>query len=245
MDSIIEIVGTSHIAKHSKKLIKEKFLDLEPDIIAVELDKNRLQSLLNPQNKNLPSPKLIFSVGFVGYLFVLLGSIIQKKLGSSVGVMPGEDMLYAVQLAKNNKLDLALIDRPIQITLRRLSKQFTFKEKFKVLVDILKIPFQFLYFLLLPKKSKKKLLQSKSKKSFSLNEVPGDDVIQPIMDLLEKRYPSLFKVLITERNYFMMRRLVILTKKNPNKKILAVVGAGHKKGMLILKNKLLREIEVV
>ena len=130
MDNI-HIIGTSHIAKQSEVDIKNAFLSIQPDFIAIELDKDRLQSLLSPQKKSMPSISLVRQVGLVGFFFVVIGAYAQKKLGKLVGVTPGADMLYAVNLAKNNKLSLALVDRPIHQTLRRLSKAFTLKEKMR------------------------------------------------------------------------------------------------------------------
>lgn len=226
----IHIVGTSHVAKQSELNIKNAFLSFQPDFIAIELDKDRLQSLLSPQKKSSPSLRLLRQVGFVGFFFVLIGGYAQKKLGKLVGVTPGTDMLYAVHLANNNSLSLALVDRPIQQTLRRLSKSFTFKEKIRVVGDICKAPFQVVFLKLFKSKSKKIV----KKGTFDLSSIPEKDVILYLMEMLKKRYPSLYNVLIEERNHYMAKRLVLLAKKNPDKKILAVVGAGHKEGMLKL-----------
>lgn len=229
MDNI-HIIGTSHIAKQSELDIKNGFLSFQPDFIAIELDKDRLQSLLSPQKKSSPSLRLVRQVGLVGFFFVMIGGFAQKKLGKLVGVTPGADMLYAVHLAKNNELSLALVDRPIHQTLRRLSKAFTFREKMRFVGDICKAPFQLLFAKLFKFKSKK----ITKKGNFNLNTIPEKDVIIYLMDMLKQRYPSLYSVLIEERNHYMVKRLVLLAKKNPDKKILAVVGAGHKEGMLNL-----------
>ena len=74
------IVGTSHVSSQSVKKI-EKTIDKEsPGIIAVELDKKRLHSLLNQDAKdNKLNLAFIRSVGFKGFLFALLGSWLQRK----------------------------------------------------------------------------------------------------------------------------------------------------------------------
>jgi len=46
---------------------------------------------------------------------------------------------------------------------------------------------------------------------------------------LKKRYPKIYKVLVDDRNRYMAKKLAKIVMKEPNKKILAVVGAGHKK----------------
>ena len=47
------------------------------------------------------------------------------------------------------------------------------------------------------------------------------------MKIAKKRYPGMFRVLVTERNHYMANALVKIAQQNPDKKILAVMGAGH------------------
>ena len=49
---------------------------------------------------------------------------------------------------------------------------------------------------------------------------------------VKKRYPSIYKTLILERNVFMAQQLSNLLKTN--KKILAIVGAGHEDDLVKL-----------
>ena len=49
IDDNIRLVGTAHISRSSADLVKEQIADFEPDIVAVELDVDRLQALQNPQ----------------------------------------------------------------------------------------------------------------------------------------------------------------------------------------------------
>lgn len=210
-DSLV-ILGTSHIAKQSLDEIKDVFLSEKPDIIAVELDGSRLNSLLNQNSKqkNVSLYEGIKMFGVKGYLFAILGKYAQKKLGMRTGINPGSDMLLGVQLARNNFLDLELIDRHIQITLKRLSKYFTWKERFRLVYDVL-----FGHF------DKSQIVK------IDLNKVPDSETIHVLLKSLKDRYPSFYNVLIHERNVFMAKKLVLIHKNNPSKKIMALVGAGH------------------
>ena len=102
----IKVIGTSHVAKRSVKEIEKVFEEFQPDIIAVELDKRRLQALME-QEKGEKDQRLPFSlikqVGVTGYLFAVIGKSVQKKMGNIMNVNPGVDMLQAVNLAKKNK----------------------------------------------------------------------------------------------------------------------------------------------
>lgn len=208
------IIGTSHIAKKSVKDINEKFLELNPDVVCVELDHKRLHALLTDAKPNY-SLSGIKTYGLQGYLFAVIAGVLQRKLGNVVGIKPGSDMLTAVNLVRKNNKQLILIDQDIEITLRRFSKQFTFKEKMRMLWDLIRSPFA-------------------PKIKIDLNNVPKGELINKMMGELKNRYPSIYNVLIYERNIVMAKNLVKIMEKNPEKKILAVIGAGHEKEMLVL-----------
>jgi pheromone shutdown-related protein TraB len=207
----IMIIGTSHISSKSILEIENQFRAYDPDIVAVELDRGRLHALLHNAKPNY-SLKLINQIGLTGYLFAILGSILQKKLGDIVGIVPGSEMLRASMLARESKKRLALIDQEIAVTLKRLSKEFTFKEKIRLLFDIFLSPFS-------------------KKIKFEISSVPEKKLIIQVLELLRKRYPGLHKALIEERNQYMARRLALIMQDYPEQKILAVVGAGHEEGL--------------
>ena len=225
----ITILGTSHIAKESINEIKKAILEDKPDIVAVELDIQRATALLQ-KIKNKVNLRIITQIGVQGYVFVKIGQYLQQKLGKMAGVAPGSEMKTAIELAHKQKLEVALIDQPIQITLKKLSKSFTWKEKFRLFFEIIKGIFQ-------PKKQIKEL----GLENFDLSKVPKNEVIIKMMRQLKKKYPSLYKTLVEDRNKYMIKNLIKLMRKHPDKKILAVVGAGHKEGM----EKLLLKIDIV
>ena len=43
-----------------------------------------------------------------------------------------------IKLAKKKNIEIALIDQDIEITLKRLSQELTWKEKFKFIIDLIK-----------------------------------------------------------------------------------------------------------
>ncbi|MDO8480982.1 MAG: TraB domain-containing protein [Nanoarchaeota archaeon] len=203
----IHLLGTSHIAKQSMDEITKAVDKLNPDIIAIELDKSRLQALLSGQSK--VSLKHLPAVGINGWLFAKLGSWASRKLGKAVGVDPGAEMKVAIQLGKERQKRIALIDQPIEITLKRFSSALTWKEKGNLVADIFK----------------------GRKETLDLSKVPEEEFISRILAEIKLRYPSIHKVLIEERNVYMADKLKKLTKLYPDSIILAIVGAGHVPGL--------------
>ncbi len=211
------IIGTSHIASQSIKEITRCFNEFEPDIIAVELDHNRLHALLTKAKPNY-SPLMIREIGLHGYLFALIGGLLQKKLGSIAGIKPGSEMLAAIELAREHKKKVSLIDQDIRLTLSNLSRKITLKERFRFIFDLFSAPFS-------------------KRMSISLDQVPEEKLISHLLLLLKGRYPNLYSVFVEERNIFMGVRLKAISQAHPESKIMVVVGAGHVEGLLSILEK--------
>ncbi|MFP4195197.1 MAG: TraB/GumN family protein, partial [Candidatus Woesearchaeota archaeon] len=156
--------------------------------------------------------QLIKAVGFKGFLFTVIARTVQKRLGKIVGVEPGSEMKFAMTLAKNNHLDLILIDKSLEKTVKRLFKKLTWKEKFRFAGQIVAAPFS-------PKKKRMKV---------PLTKVPPQEMIEKLMGVLKKQFPTMHKVLVDERNHYMARKAARYLKLNPEKKMMLIVGAGHK-----------------
>ncbi|MBI2666740.1 TraB/GumN family protein, partial [Candidatus Woesearchaeota archaeon] len=216
---LITLIGTSHISEESIKEIKSTLEGLQPDIVAVELDAQRAASLLSEEKRKI-SMGDAFHIGLRGYLFAKIGQYVQEKLGEKVGVSPGAEMKTALLWAKKNKKEVALIDQPIQITLKKFSQNLGWKEKFRFVGDFFLGIF-----------AGKKQLKKWNISSIDLRKVPTQELIHEMMHQMKSRYPSLYKVLVEERNRYMVKQLVKLLREKQGKKIVAVIGAGHKKGM--------------
>ena len=202
-------LGTSHISKQSLEEVESSILTEKPDFVALELDEARFHAIMQPQKPDL-SIRNALRFGIKGYIFALLGAWAEKKLGELTGVPPGSEMKHAILLAKQHNIKIALVDQHIETTLRRFSKSITWKEKFNFAMDMLKAVFS-----------------KKRKAEFDIRKVPEEAIIKKLLSQVKKRYPNVYKVLITERNKAISQNLINLSSKNPDKRILVVLGAGH------------------
>ena len=202
-------LGTSHIAKQSLDEVRKYINEQKPDVIALELDKKRLSALMSKSQRKIQL-RSIKNVGLKGFLFSLLGAWAERKLGRLVGVAPGSEMKQAIKTAKKEKIELALIDQDIEITLHKLSKAITWKEKANFLIDVLKA-----------------LFLRKAEIEFDLTTVPDKKVIKKLTNKLKERYPNVYNVLIEERNLVIAENIKNLMNSAPDKKILVILGAGH------------------
>ena len=210
-----KIIGTSHIASQSVRQIKRAFKTNKPDIVAVELDKERAKRIF--EEPRAPRFKDVFEMGIMGYAFALIGGFLQRHLGAKVGLKPGDDMRTAIREANRYAVPLFLIDQPIQKTLLNVSKKMSFWEKCKLgfySFGIVLVPFSRFF---------------KSKKKIDLRKTPPSDLVEESIDKLKASFPGLYTALISDRNKYMTRQLKYLAARYSDKKILVVIGAGHKK----------------
>ncbi len=219
----LKIIGTSHISEESREEVDSAISSGRFDVICVELDKQRLYALKNDikQVHGIKSIGMIRHVGIMGFIFALVASAAQKKLGKKVSSKPGAEMLAAVESAAKNNLQIALIDQDVQITLRKLSKKVGFKEKMRILYDLMKSMI-----------GMRSPLTDISEDEFDLKQVPSDQLIEKILKKTKKRYKGLYHVLVQDRNNIMAHRILKMMENEPEKNFLVVIGAGHKEGML-------------
>ncbi|MBI4143278.1 TraB/GumN family protein [Candidatus Woesearchaeota archaeon] len=202
-------LGTSHIARQSLDEVKKLMEDEKPDIIALELDRKRLNALMADEKGKIQIRNMR-RIGVKGFLFSLLGAWAEKRLGKLVGVAPGSEMKQAIIIAKKGNIKIALIDQDIEITLRRLSNSLSWKEKMNFAADIFKAMFL-----------------KGERIEFDLSTVPSKKVIKKLTSKLKERYPNLHKVLIEERNLVIAGNIRKIMDAEPDKKILVILGAGH------------------
>lgn len=205
----LTVLGTSHIAKQSIHQVKQAITTIKPEIIALELDRGRFFALMS--NNKRTSLKAYKKLGFKALLLNLIGAYLERKLSKSTGILPGTEMKTAIEIAKKNNIKIELIDQPIEITLKKLTTQLTRKEKFNLLKEFILSMF------------------SKNNIEFDLNTVPSEKIIEKLISQTKKKYPTVHKILIKERNQYMAKALYKIININQDKNILAIVGAGHQK----------------
>ena len=210
----IILVGTAHISKDSVEEVRKVIEEFKPDIVAVELCQRRYDALTKkPEWENTPVNKLL--KGNNAYLLLaqtFLGSI-QRKLGKEYGVEPGSEMIAAIDVAKKHNHEVALVDRDISVTLKRAWKKMGIREKFRLTWEFLKAMLGY---------------EEEDIEDLDLEKLMDQDVISAMMEEFGEIAPSVTDVLIHERDEYIAKKIIEQNKKG---KVVAVVGAGHLKGI--------------
>lgn len=116
MDKEVIIIGTGHVFDIGDRI--KEIIDIEkPDIVALELDRNRLNALLYGGSKK----------GGNGiYRFL---SMIQNIMAKKFGNVAGTEMITAYNKAKELMIPVACIDMDSTYIVNKIWNELSFKEK--------------------------------------------------------------------------------------------------------------------
>ena len=214
----ITLVGTAHVSQKSVDLVEEKIRTGEYDRIAIELCPPRLQNLTQKSMWKSLDIYQILRQGKGTLLLVNLAlSAYQKRLAEKIGVEPGQEMMKAIELSAEYDLPLEVIDRDITTTLQRMYREVSFWQKLKLFSSLVA-----------------SIFIGEEVTEQQIEDLKEGDMLHSLVEEFGEVLPSVKKVLIDERDQFMVGKLIEMTKSPDSpKNILAMVGAGHLVGMLL------------
>jgi len=206
----IFVLGTAHVSKRSIEDVDKSIEEFKPDLVALELCKNRYDKLVfNNQWFNKDLFDIINNNEHLLFLLNITLSSYQRSIGEELGVMPGSEFLEANKVAKEKGINVALVDRDINVTMKRAFEKTSFWDKMKIFFAIIGS------FLFSPAPKKEDIIEALKK----------EDMLNRALDEFGKFSKSLKTVLIDERNTYIANKTLALDSD----KILLVVGAGHAK----------------
>jgi pheromone shutdown-related protein TraB len=207
----IILVGTAHVSKKSADEVKEIIEAENPDTVCVELCQARYQSVTDADRwKNTDIVKIVKEKKALLLLTNLALSAYQKKLAKKFGVKPGQEMIQAIESAKEVGAELCLADRDIQVTMLRLWRNISFWGKLKLFFQMMLGMFY-----------EEELTEEEMEK------LKTKDMLSAALDELSRSFPQLKAIVIDERDRFLAQKI----KTAPGNKVLAVLGAGHIPGI--------------
>ncbi len=157
-------------------------------------------------------------------------SSFQKRIGKDLNSKPGEEMIKAINIAEEKGKRVELVDRDVNLTLKRAWSLSKFSDKIKIIEVLLESIFS----------------NEKIEKEEIETLMANGDMISSMMNELASKLPKVKEVLIDERDYYIAKKISTTT----GTRILAVVGKGHIDGIMKLLqsssfDKELKEIEEI
>ena len=208
----ITLFGTAHVSKESIEEVENVIREIKPDCACIELDEKRAEAIQNPDKySQLDIIKVLKNhQGFLLLANLILASF-QRRMGQNVGVKPGDEMLAAMKVAAELNIPSAMVDRPIQITLKRAWAKNSFWGKMKLLALLLSSAF-----------SKEEVDPSE------IENLKNNSEMDSMMNELSKDMPVIKEVLIDERDKYLASKIWEASGNN----LVAVLGAGHLPGVM-------------
>jgi len=213
----IHLIGTAHVSKESIDEVTAAIREEKPGMVCVELDEGRYASITKQDNWERLNVTKVLKEG-KGFLLIANIALVsfQRRLGNELGVKPGEEMIAALNTAKEMEIPYSLCDREVQITLRRAWACCGLWSKCKLLATLLSSAFV-----------TEKLSAEEIENLKNSNELDG------MMAELSNYLPAVKETLIDERDRYLAAKIWAAAGQtnNATNSTLAVVGAGHLRGI--------------
>ncbi|MCL2185158.1 MAG: TraB/GumN family protein [Treponema sp.] len=214
----IKLIGTAHISKESIEDVRNIIREEKPDIVCVELDQARYKSITQNDTWTKLDLTKVFKEG-KGFLLIanLVLAGFQRRLGTPLGVKPGEEMKTAIEVAQEMGIPFCFCDREVNTTLRRAWAKCGLWSKMKLLASLLASAF-----------SNEKLSEKEIEDLKNKNELDG------MMSELADYLPAVKEVLIDERDLYLASKIWSSTNSGQGIPVKAavVIGAGHMQGII-------------
>jgi len=213
------ILGTAHVSKTSADAVKTLIESGDFDAVAIELDQSRYNSLNNPKGLADMDLLQVIRSGRAGAVAVSLAlGAFQQRIAEQMGIEPGQEMRQAIASAGEAKIPILLIDREIGTTLKRVYANIPWWQRITLFSGIVMSLF-----------SNEKISEE------DIENLKQGDMLEATFSEFAEKSEKLFTPLIAERDQYMsaeLRRKAFFGNEPKYKNVLAIIGAGHLKGLL-------------
>ncbi len=214
-DSRITLLGTAHVSRASAEKVKDLLLTGAYDAVAVELCPSRYNAIVDPDALVKMD---LFQVIREGKATMVTASLAlgayQQRLADQFGVKPGEEMRVAVEIAKEARLPVLLIDREVGVTLKRVYRNVPWWRRLALASG-----------LVVSVVSHEKVTEEE------IERLKEGDILETTFAQFADKAKDLYVPLIDERDRYMAARLQEELSSGQVEHVLAVIGAGHLKGL--------------
>ena len=207
------LLGTAHVSRASVDAVQAAIATGDYDTIAVELDEQRLKAMTDPTALGSMDLVKVLREGKTPLFAANLAlAAYQRRLAEQMGVEPGAELKAAAADAVAAGLPLELIDRDVGLTFRRALQSLGWGGRAKISASLLM-----------------GLLSSDEVGEDEIERLKQGDVLEASFTEFAGQTPELYEAIIAERDRYMAARL----REVPEgaHEVLAVVGAGHLKGL--------------
>jgi pheromone shutdown-related protein TraB len=218
----ITLLGTAHVSRASADEVRARIGSGDFDAVAIELDRSRHAALVDPDRMLRTDLFTVFRRGQGGAMAANLAlGAFQQRLADQYGIEPGQEMRDAIAAADEAGLPLALIDRDIGVTLRRVYRNVPWWRRLELMAGLVA-----------------SVLSREEIDEAEIERLKEGDVLEATFAEFAETSERLYEPLIAERDAYMAARLrqeaATLRRDaedGSTPRLLAVIGAGHLRGI--------------
>ncbi len=214
-DSQITLLGTAHVSRSSAEKVRELLESGAYDAVAVELCPSRYNALIDPDALARMDLFKVLKEGKASMVAANLAlGAYQQRLAEQFGIEPGAEQREAIHFARENQRPVLLIDREIGVTLKRVAANVTWWKRFGLFAGLLA-----------------SLLSKEEVEEEEIERLKEGDILETTFAEFAEDRQDLYVPLIDERDRYMAAQLLDEIGRHDHEHVLAVVGAGHMKGI--------------
>jgi pheromone shutdown-related protein TraB len=207
----VYLVGTAHVSAKSVQDVRDTVAAVSPDTIAVELCEPRYRGMKGDTGwKDTNIFQVIRQKKATFLLAQLVMQSFYRRLGKQLEVQPGAEMLAGIECAEAAGARLELMDRRIDITLKRVWGGLGFWQKMKLFALMVSSVFS-----------------GGEVDAAEIEQLKNRDQLESLMGEMGAGFPGIKERLIDERDIYLSQKL----RTMPGERIVAVAGAGHVPGI--------------
>jgi len=211
-DRQFEILGTAHVSRASAEEVRAEIQSGAYDAVAIELCDARHAALTKGDEVADMDLFQVLRQGKAGMVAANLAlGAYQQRLADQFGIAPGAEMRTAIAESEQAGLPLALIDRNIGITLKRVYRRIPWWQRVSTMAALAG-----------------SLVTSEKISEEDIEKLKEGDMLESTFNEFAQESAAMHSALIDERDRYMAAQL--LEQGQPGK-TLVVIGAGHLKGM--------------
>ena len=211
----VTLLGTAHISRASAEKVKELLESGHYDSVAVELCPSRHNAILNP---DALAKMNLFQVIREGKATLVAANLalgaFQQRMAEQLDIKPGAEMRVAIDTATEMKIPVSLIDREISVTLKRVYRNVPWWQRMNIVAGLFA-----------------SVISRQEVSEEEIEKLKEGDILESAFSQFAQEAKHLYKPLVDERDQYMAARLIQEDEPAKHHRILAVVGAGHLKGI--------------
>lgn len=213
-DSFVRLLGTAHVSRASVDDVNREIEGESWDVVAIELCNSRFRALEDPDALQKMDLFQVIKTGRAPMVTAMLAmGAFQQRIAEQFDIEPGAEMHAAIAASRAQACELELIDREIGITLKRIYRNVPWWRRFYLFTGLLS-----------------SVLVHEEIEEDEIEKLKEGDLLETTFAQFAETASEIYHPLIAERDQYMAAKLHQLAAAK-SQRILAVVGAGHVKGL--------------